>query len=214
MRVDIEVGSILVRMRPFTESESRIARLVEEGDVPTAVSEFVRAYGQEIFGYLVAELRDEQAAREVYSTFAFDLLRGLEGVRIRTSARAYAYQVARHAAGRHIRRASRERRMLRGLDSVTSADLRARPRTPTPPYRRTDVKDVYARLRDRLDDDERRLLVLRVDRGLAWREIAESLSDVGEPDLERDAARLRKRFELLKRKIRGLAIAEGILEPE
>ena len=57
------------------------------------------------------------------------------------------------------------------------------------------------RVRDQLDDLERALLVLRIDRGLFWIEIAEVLAEDGAAVGE---AALRKRFERLKTKLRQL----------
>ena len=56
--------------------------------------------------------------------------------------------------------------------------------------------------------DEQSLLTLRVDRGMSWAEIAHILDEgAGEPAL-------RKRFERVKRKLRDLAAAEGLLGAE
>jgi len=197
------------------DAELGIAQRLAESDVPGAVGIVITAYGDEIYGFLVSELRSDTDASDAFSSFALDLLRGLPGVQIRTSMRGYAYQVARHAAGRQRRQESRERLARGPLDVDDAAEaLLARVRTSTPAYRRTDVKDAFGRIRDTLEEDERRLLTLRVDRRLAWREIAEALSDAPAPDLDREASKLRKRYELLKRKLRRLAVAEGILEPE
>jgi RNA polymerase sigma-70 factor (ECF subfamily) len=55
--------------------------------------------------------------------------------------------------------------------------------------------------------------VLRVDRGLAWDELARVFSeqDLDEEALTREAARLRKRFQLVKEKLKALAEREGIV---
>jgi len=60
-------------------------------------------------------------------------------------------------------------------------------------------------LRDALPIDERTILILRIDRNLTWDEIAlafaESPEAVSEGDRKREAARLRKRFQLVKRRL-------------
>jgi RNA polymerase sigma-70 factor, ECF subfamily len=60
--------------------------------------------------------------------------------------------------------------------------------------------------------------VLRIDRGLSWSDLARVLHE-GEEDaalddeaLAREAARLRKRFQLVKDKLREMAKKEGLLE--
>jgi RNA polymerase sigma-70 factor (ECF subfamily) len=57
--------------------------------------------------------------------------------------------------------------------------------------------------------------VLRVDRKLAWNELAEVLHDGEGPldpsGIKREAARLRKRFQLLKERLVELGRREGLV---
>jgi RNA polymerase sigma-70 factor (ECF subfamily) len=53
------------------------------------------------------------------------------------------------------------------------------------------------------------MIILRFDRGLSWTEVAQVLAAGGAPV---DEAALRKRFERLKKRLRELAIAEGLLD--
>jgi RNA polymerase sigma-70 factor (ECF subfamily) len=59
------------------------------------------------------------------------------------------------------------------------------------------------------------LLILRVDRGMDWRDLAAAMGDENAPlegaDLDREAARLRKRFERIKDRLRELAREAGLL---
>jgi RNA polymerase sigma-70 factor (ECF subfamily) len=64
------------------------------------------------------------------------------------------------------------------------------------------------RLRAALDPEERTMLVLRVDKGLPWNEIATVLARDGE---EATPAALRKRFERLKAKLARLALEHGLI---
>ena len=66
-----------------------------------------------------------------------------------------------------------------------------------------DVKSSIQKLREELSADEQTVLILRVDRGLSWNEVAEVM-DV-------DAASVRKRFERIKEKLRALAKARNIV---
>jgi RNA polymerase sigma-70 factor (ECF subfamily) len=61
------------------------------------------------------------------------------------------------------------------------------------------------------------LLVLRVDRNLEWNDLARVLAEgddgtapLADADVTREAARLRKRFQLLKEKLREMAKREGL----
>ena len=90
-------------------------------------------------------------------------------------------------------------------------------RSQTEPWLRTDVKDRLRQLRDSLDPDDRLILVLRLDRGLSWNEVA--VVTLGEEKasaeaLRRESARLRKRFQDLKDELRGRAERAGLLEPD
>jgi RNA polymerase sigma-70 factor (ECF subfamily) len=75
--------------------------------------------------------------------------------------------------------------------------------------RKRALRSTLIAQRARLSPEERALLVLRLDRDLAWREVATVLSADGEPV---DEAALRKRFERLKAKLAQLAREEGLLE--
>ena len=63
------------------------------------------------------------------------------------------------------------------------------------------MKSRFAELRDALPDDDRELLVLRVDKALSFDEIVRVTSEPGielaPADLKRESARLRKRFQLV-----------------
>jgi RNA polymerase sigma-70 factor (ECF subfamily) len=92
------------------------------------------------------------------------------------------------------------------------SEVIARERSRTASYLRTESQAVLKRIRDSLDPEERSLLVLRVDRNLSWLDIARIMRG-GETDeqlLKRDAARLRKRFQTLKARLRARAREAGL----
>jgi RNA polymerase sigma-70 factor (ECF subfamily) len=162
----------------------------------------------------VAFMRDADAAGDVFSQFCEDVWNGLGRFRWEGALRAWVYAVARHAAVRY-RRTSYERRR-RPLDQAQAfTDLEERIRTQTVEFLRTENRSAVDQLREQLAPDERALLILRLDRKLAWNEIAEIMADEGTPRtpeaLRRDAATLRKRFERVKDRLRELAKASGLL---
>jgi len=61
------------------------------------------------------------------------------------------------------------------------------------------------------------LLMLRVDRGLSWLELAEVMfsgeAALGDEERKTEAARLRKRFQHAKDRLRKLAQEAGLLDP-
>lgn len=71
-------------------------------------------------------------------------------------------------------------------------------------------------LRNSLSTDDRTLLVLRVDRGVDWNELAEVWAEgknLDETARARLSATLRKRFERVKQQLRARAKKEGLLRP-
>ncbi|MDD9943302.1 MAG: hypothetical protein OXU20_19845, partial [Myxococcales bacterium] len=91
-------------------------------------------------------------------------------------------------------------------------------RTQTNAYKVTTIKNRVRVLRDQLDPDDRMLLVLRIDRAMAWRDLAQVMmgqvegeGDVDADAVDREAARLRKRFERVKADLKKLAKADGLV---
>lgn len=195
--------------------EARIRACSEGGRLDEAIALGVEAYGPEILGFLLAILRDEQRAREVYSDWTEDVCRGMPSFAFRASWRTWAYTLARHAWHRSLARGGA--RMVPLSDAPEVERREARARTPTSPHLRTDMKQRVAELRQKLDPEDQALLVLRVDRGLAWLEIADVMLGP-DPDRavtrrarETEAAALRKRFERIKDHLRELAREAQIL---
>lgn len=173
------------------------------------------AYGKEILSFLFARLRNASDAQDAFSSFAEDVWTGLPGFGFRCSIRTWSYTLARNAAARLM--ASPERRHARNLTLSNLGEISAlvdRLRSATDVFQRTDVKDRFQALREQLSPDDQMLLVLRVDRGLSFRELALAMSgnvELPEADLAREAARLRKTFERVKAELRAFAEQAGLL---
>jgi RNA polymerase sigma-70 factor (ECF subfamily) len=195
------------------EIEGRIVGVLSAGDRKGAATELLRAYGAEIFGFLMATLRDETAANDAFSRFSEDLWRGLPGYEARATLRVWAYTIARHAALRERAAPYRKRERNLPLDAEGAVgklgELAQAIRTETAPFLRTEFKTKIEKLREQLSEDERTLLVLRVDRGLEWIDIARVFLSgdelPSEASLSKESAKLRKRFQLVKDKLRRLA---------
>lgn len=191
--------------------EAELQKLHAAGDFGAAATLALRHYGPEVLGFLVAVRRDAQAAAEIFSQFCEDLWVGLPRFAWHSSFRTWAYTLARHAFVRHGKDPfGRRRRPLSEQPHLSALEQQIRTRTLT--YLRTETKHRVARLRERLEPDEQALLILRVDRGLAWREIALVMAEgEGGPDVDAArAAALRKRFERIKAKLKALLEAEGL----
>lgn len=187
--------------------EAQIGAHLDRNDLREAATVAVKGYGPQILGYLIAVMRNEEAAYEVFSQFSEDLWRGLASFRRESSLRTWAYKLAWHAAKRYNRDAFRKR--ARRLETTELSQIAAEVRSSTVNYLRTQVKDRVAALRESLDPAEQTLLILRVDRNLSWTEVAEIMSEPGEPV---DEAKLRKRFERLKGKLRKMAEQRGLMK--
>ena len=192
--------------------EARLRGLVRDGELEAAATCALEAYGPELFGFLIHFMGSEPDASEVFSQTAEDFWRGLPAFAARCSVRTWLYVLARHAASRFWR--SPWQRAARAgssrLDSLV-ADARSR----TQPWLRTDVKDRWRELRESLASDDRALLVLRVDRGLEWNDVARVILGRDDADagaLAGESARLRKRYHELKQELRERARAAGLLD--
>jgi RNA polymerase sigma-70 factor (ECF subfamily) len=188
--------------------EARIDASLSAGDLSAAATEAIRGYGPQILGYLVAVMRDDEAAYDVFSQFSEDLWRGIGTFRRQCSFRTWAYKIAWNAALRFRRDAFRRR--VRRLQTTEVSKIIDEVRSASRIYQQTAVKDRMSEIRASLDPDEQTLLILRVDRSLSWKEIAEIMSD-GEGETVSQEPALRKRFERLKGKLRTLATEAGLL---
>jgi RNA polymerase sigma-70 factor (ECF subfamily) len=182
-------------------ADEEICLSIRRGDHQAAATLLLHTYADELFGYQVNMLRDRELAREAFAMFARDLWVGLPTLELRTSARAWAYALARNAAHRLLDRVVRKGWREQPLSQVELAALGAAETRPlTPAHLRTENKTRVAALRERLSLEEQEIVTLRVDRGFDWREIAQALAPDG-LDLDTAAGRYRKRFQLIKRKL-------------
>ena len=182
--------------------EEALRAAFDAGDARGAMDRAVRLYGPELLGFMTSLLRSEDWARDVFATLLEDLWKGFERFEWRSSFRTWAYRAARNAV---IRARTRDRRPLR-LDTEDMAALQAPDASTTLPHLRTENKEWLARLRESLDPDDQALLTLRLDRGMAWSDVAlVLLGDEAEADPARASATVRKRFDRLKRRLRAAA---------
>ena len=185
------------------ELDEQIRRLLAVGDVSQATTLAIRELGPEVLGFLSGVLGDDDDADEVFSRFCVRLWRSLKGFEGRCALRSWMYVLARQGIGRFRRG---ERRHANGrvpiseLEEVLEA-VRTRTRSTLVAERR----NALAQLRNELPIDDRTLLILRVDRTLQWEDIALAFATDPEActdeDKKRESARLRKRFQLIKRRL-------------
>lgn len=170
-------------------------------------TQVVTRYGPEVLGFLHTLARDDADASDAFAQACEDLWKSLPSLELRASHRTWFYKLARHAYFR-LRRSPAVRRR-EGLSAVSEVADHAR--TETAPHLRSEVKDGVAAIRAELSEEDRALLVLRVDRGMAWSEIAQVVFGEAEGvEMDRVTARLRKRFQLIKEVIRERASQLGL----
>jgi RNA polymerase sigma-70 factor (ECF subfamily) len=191
-------------LRNGVSEESEIREALAGGDTARAAQLTVAAYGPEIRSFLAAIHGVQADAVEVFAQASEDLVRSFASFRGECAVRTWFYALAKNASRRHFDDTFRRRgvALSEALEQVEGQI--ERPRTETSPFLQTEWKRRLRALREGLSPDDRALLVLRVDRQMAWDEIARVLLSP-----EAESASLRKRFERIKAKLRADAQRDG-----
>ena len=211
---------VVIRLMTEREDVERQARAhCEANDGKRAATILIEAYGREIRGFLDSRLGCRDEATEVFSAFAEDLWRGLDSFRWQCSARVWLYTLARHAASRHVRDVRKRRARSVPLSQAGPLpEIQQAVRTATLVSAQTESRSRAAKLRETLPLDDQTLLILRVNRKLGWKEIAQVMTYEGEvvPEakLEKEVVRLRKRYQLVTERLHRLAVEQGLVPPK
>ncbi|WP_347402608.1 RNA polymerase sigma factor [Corallococcus macrosporus] len=192
--------------------EDDLQALCARGEYNLAVEQALSAYGPELRRLMGAVLRDEVQAQEAFSLFCECLLKGLPEFRWESSFRTWSQRIARNVCFKVLNAPTVRHRHV----SLSEISARSAPRrSTTRPWQRSTVKDRFRSLCERLDPEQQKLLVLRVDQKLSWPQVVRALSDSGESLTDeqqaRKAAALRQQFQRLKAQLRALAIEEGLI---
>lgn len=180
------------------ELDAKVRAYIARGQADRATEKILREYGTELARYLRSQLASDADAQEAFSRMSEELWRSLARFDGRCSTRTWCYMLARHSAI-YIRTLPRHQReqLVSSIPSIQQA--------ATEMFSRSLVEgvhqhEVYVEAKEALDPDDRTLLVLRIDRNLAWREIAVVLlgEAASEAELGKRAAALRKQFERVK----------------
>lgn len=195
--------------------EQNIRGAWDGSDFEAAATLALQGYGNEILSFLSARLRSASDGQEAFSMFAEDLWNGLPSFAWRCSMRTWAYTLARNAASRYASAPhNRPQRNLTLSSPGRISELVERVRSATHIHQRTDIKDKFRALRERLEQDDQMLLILRIDRDMAWRDIAIAMSgdaNLDDDGIAKESARLRKTFERVKAELKRMAEEEGLL---
>jgi RNA polymerase sigma-70 factor (ECF subfamily) len=176
------------------------------GDADGAATAVIEALGPGILRYLRSMLRVEEDAADAFSQWSENVWTGLPSFRGESSLKTWSYRLAWNAAQNLRDQAWRRRgqRLSSGQASVLAESIRTR--SVVVVERQRQALD---QLRASLSDEDRSLLVLRLDQQLAWNEVAEVMAVEGK---RIDPATLMKRFERIKTRLGELARERGLLE--
>jgi RNA polymerase sigma-70 factor (ECF subfamily) len=186
--------------------EAELRRQFDAGELHAVATAAIRAYGPELYGFLVGLARDADAAADLFGGACEKLWRGLPAFRWESTLRVWAYTITRHHFLHWTRDRDKQRRQVPLSEARQLSALVVKERTGTAAHLRTEVKDGFAKLRETLAPDDQLLLGLRLDGDMTWTDIARVLAgdDAATPSV-REVAALRKRYERLKKQVRELA---------
>lgn len=182
--------------------------LLGAGNVAGAATEAIRGLGPSVLQYLRSLLRDEGDAGEAFSSFAEHLWVGLKSYRGEGSFRSWTFRLARNAA-LNLRNEAWHRQ-VRPFDTGEATALadEVRTRSSSRMEKQRQAQELEE-LRRELSEEDRTLLILRVDQELSWPEISDVLSMGGEPILPNTLA---QRFVHIKQLLRKRARDRGLLD--
>jgi RNA polymerase sigma-70 factor (ECF subfamily) len=183
-----------------------VRQLIAAGRQREATDLMLTRLSPELRPFLHRLLGDASLVDEALSNTCEHLWQRLAQFRWEYSLRSWSYIFARREASRC--RAARSR-MVAPPTMLSAADGRTVYATPSA-GRSTSAPNLLHLLHASISDDDRDLLVLRVERGLSWREVAAAFLEDDEPSAEaiqRESARLRQRYRAIRVRL-AAALAE------
>jgi RNA polymerase sigma-70 factor (ECF subfamily) len=182
------------------ELDDRIRELLAAGRIADATTIVLRVLGPEILGFLSGVLGDADGD-EAFQSFSEHLWRSLDRFQGRCTIRTWAYVIARREISKFRRG---ERRHVAGRVPISELQDILEEVRKTRTTLAADRQHL-TQLRDELKIPDRMLLIMRVDRNLSFDQIAMAFADdpdaLSPEELKRESARLRKRFQLVKRNL-------------
>jgi RNA polymerase sigma-70 factor (ECF subfamily) len=184
---------------------TRVLAALASGDEHGAAEAALREHGSAVLRYLRSLLRDADEADDAFSLFSEQVWKRIGTFRAEGGFEVWLFRIAFREALR-LREGGWTRKR-RPLPTTEAGRIAAEVRR-TASVSRERRMDALDRLRSSLSFEDQHLLVLRVDHGLSFRDIAATLGE-GESV---DEGTARKRFERAKGRLARLAKAEGLLK--
>jgi RNA polymerase sigma-70 factor, ECF subfamily len=202
--------------RKRDELERALRKRLSEGDRDGTATQVIESYGSEIYSFLVAVHHSEADADDVFALFAEAFWQALPSFEGNSTFRTFAYAIARRLSHRYRRDSARKKKHVHTMESDEMSRIVQDVRTRTAVFLRTETRSRLVALRASLPQEDQELLMLRVDRELTWDALADVLRGDDETPFtlearKKEAARLRKRFQLVKDRLREMARREGLL---
>ncbi len=175
---------------------SHVRALLQSHDEVGAVRATLRFYGPELYGFLVGVLDDAARAESVYADVQTRLETEIGGFVGRCTLRTWLYVLTR-----------RELRDRRRQGRATTASRRPL----LSAERSISAANAISDLRTGLTEEERELLILRVDRRFSWLDVA--LTELGDRETDRyqlaaTTRAVRARVEAVIARLRRVAAEE------
>ncbi|MCB9680662.1 MAG: sigma-70 family RNA polymerase sigma factor [Alphaproteobacteria bacterium] len=185
--------------------DAKVLDLIREGRADAATVLVLETHGPGIFRMMRGVFHDEGLVDDLYQRFSVELWRSLPRFQGRSSVYTWAYVLARRTITWRLR--TPHHRKEQRLDTAQERGLLADhwTRTATPAWRRTEARSRFEELCETLPAEDRLLVMLRIGERMDWKQIVDVLDDDGARDAasrDKEAARLRKRFERVKLKLR------------
>jgi RNA polymerase sigma-70 factor (ECF subfamily) len=183
---------------------TRVLAALASGDEAGAAEAALRDHGPAVLRYLRSLLRDPDEADDAFSMFSEQVWKRIGTFRGQGGFEVWLFRIAFREALR-LREEGWQRKR-RDLPTTEAGRIAAEVRR-TASVSRERRLDALDRLRASLSFEDQHLLVLRVDHGLSFRDIAVTIDEDG----GLDEATARKRFERAKARLARLAKEEGLL---
>ncbi|MEM9367629.1 MAG: RNA polymerase sigma factor [Planctomycetota bacterium] len=145
-----------------------------QGGDADAMAELVRRWQPRLKGFAFRLMHDQSITDDVLQATWMDVVRRIRSLRDPRSFRAWLFRIAANKCADHIRRATRERRML-ATASCDQAEAFPDPSTPSTGDANDDLEQLQAAV-GRLDDDSQRLLRWHYLDSLSVDQIAQRIS--------------------------------------
>lgn len=172
---------------------SRVRALVWRGEASAAVDLAFAELGAEVFGFLIGVVGDVDRARMLYAEVRRRAEGAMPSFGWECSVRVWAYGLARAELRARRRRRSSSARSSAPAGKVIPLPA-SRPRLPR----------AVASMRAALPEEDREILILRLDRALEWKDVARTGLGAAADDsaIDAEVQRLRGRLAAIQRDIR------------